>query len=137
MKTIEQIKAYKSYAIDGRDVSRLVDFIPESDLQVMGIELKPEHIGKHKPIKLTRKAVLSRLKADLAFSFEKALGKRGISASCMYEVIQMWNWVLEEGLEDFEDYPQYGLPLFKATAEKYGFPNPLGDDTGKERKYYG
>jgi len=29
----------------------------------------------------------------------------------------------------------YGLPLFKATAIKYGFPNPIGDDSGSERKY--
>ena len=29
----------------------------------------------------------------------------------------------------------YGLPLFKATAEKYGFDNPIGDDTGRENYY--
>jgi hypothetical protein len=29
----------------------------------------------------------------------------------------------------------YGLPLFKATALKYGFNNPIGDDLGSEDKY--
>jgi len=71
----------------------------------------------------------------LKFAFEKALDQRGISASLMYDVISMWNWILEEGLENFEEYPQYGLPLFKATALKYGFENPIGEDNGYEYKY--
>lgn len=53
----------------------------------------------------------------------------------MYEVVQMWNCILEEGLEDFDSYAMYGLPLFKATAVKYGFDNPIGDDTGAEDHY--
>jgi hypothetical protein len=40
-------------------------------------------------------------------------------------------------LEDWPDrnYAQYGLPLFKATALKYDFENPIGDDLGNEPKY--
>jgi hypothetical protein len=57
------------------------------------------------------------------------------AAGMMYEVVEMWNWILEEGLEDFTDYAQYGLPLFKATAVKYGFDNPIGDDDGDEFQY--
>ena len=55
----------------------------------------------------------------------------------MFEVVKMWNWILEEGLENFSDndYAQYGLPLFKATAIKYGFDNPIGTDSGCEFKY--
>lgn len=50
---------------------------------------------------------------------------------------QMWNYILEEGLEDWDedDYGFYGLPLFKATAVKYGWDNPIGEDSGRERKY--
>lgn len=29
----------------------------------------------------------------------------------------------------------YGLPIFKATAVKYGFENPIGDDSGPEAEY--
>jgi len=36
---------------------------------------------------------------------------------------------------DESEYAQYGLPLFKATAVKYGFSNWIGDDTGSEDKY--
>ena len=34
-----------------------------------------------------------------------------------------------------DDYRFYGLPLFKATAVKYGWDNPIGEDSGRERKY--
>lgn len=33
------------------------------------------------------------------------------------------------------DYRFYGLPLFKATAVKYGWNNPIGEDSGREKKY--
>ncbi len=57
---------------------------------------------------------------------------------CNYRcVVIMWNWILEEGLEDYKEYAQYGLSLFKATAVKYGFNNPIGDDKGNESKYVG
>ncbi len=70
-------------------------------------------------------------------NFEKALNQRGISASLMFECVMMWNYILEEGLEGWgeDDYAFYGLPLFKATAVKYGWDNPIGEDSGRERKY--
>ena len=136
MKTLAQVKEqYKSNTIDGRDLSRLFQFIPESELVDFGMELKPEYVGTHKHIDFTRENVLIQLEKDVEFGFEKALGQRGISAGMMAEVVMMWNWVLEEGLEDFDDYPMYGLPIFKATAVKYGFDNPIGDDTGSETIY--
>lgn len=33
------------------------------------------------------------------------------------------------------DYRFYGLPLFKATAVKYGWNNPIGEDSEREKKY--
>jgi len=139
MKTVEQIAGYKSNCIDGRDLSRLCDFLSEEDLKKMGMSIKEEFVGKHKPIPLTREIVLERLESDVAFGFEKALHRKGISSGMMFAVVQMWNWVLEEGLEDWDDdnYAMYGLPLFKATALKYGFENPIGDDVGNEVPKYG
>ena len=136
MKTLAQVKAlYKSKTLDGRDLHRLMQFIPESELGDFGMELKPEYVGTHKHIEFTRENVLVQLEKDVEFGFEKALDQRGISAGLMAEVVMMWNWVLEEGLEDFDDYPMYGLPIFKATAVKYGFDNPIGEDTGSESIY--
>ena len=126
MKTLQQVKEmYKSQTIDGRDLSRLMQFIPEEELKDFGLELKDEYVGTHKHIEFTKENVLIQLEKDVAFGFEKALNQRGISAGLMSEVVQMWNWILEEGLEDFDDYPMYGLPIFKATAVKYGFENPI------------
>ncbi len=136
MKTLETIKQhYKSETIDGRDLLRLAQFIPENELSDFGLSVKEGNEGKHEHIPLTRENVLKQLKKDVAFGFEKALSQRGISSSLMWDVVSMWNWILEEGLEDFDDYAYYGLPLFKATAVKYGFDNPIGDDYGNERIY--
>jgi len=45
-------------------------------------------------------------------------------------------WAEElKGLENFDDYAMYGLLIFKATAVKYGFENPIGEDTGSEEIY--
>lgn len=136
MKTLDQvIGEFKSEAVDSRDAARLCRFVPESDLDKIGVTLKPEFVGKHEPLPFTRENILAQLAKDVDFGFEKALDRRGLSASCMYEVVVMWNRILEEGLEDFDTYAHYGLPLFKATAIKYGFPNPIGDDTGSENRY--
>lgn len=135
MKTLEQIKQRGSQSFDGRDFGRLARFIPEDQLADFGITLKEEYIGKHVAEPFTREAVIDQLRNDVEFGFKKALYKRGLSSGLMYEVVSMWNWVLEEGLENFDDYAQYGLPLFKATALKYGFENPIGDDAGNEFKY--
>ena len=140
MRTLEEVyQAYESgqreQCIDGRDLHRLIKFVPEADLSRLGVTLKPEYVGTHTAVEFTRDAVLAQLAGDVAFGFEKAIDQRGISASLMAQVVQLWNWVLDEGLADFDEYPQYGLPIFKATAVKYGFPNPIGDDTGAEFKY--
>jgi len=126
----------KPKCLDCRDVNRLCMFITKKDL-IEKIGLKKEDVKNHESIPFTRENVLKQLKEDLEFAFEKALDRRGISSSFMFEVIKMWNNILEEGLEDWSDdnYAMYGLPLYKATALKYGFENPIGDDTGAEEKY--
>lgn len=137
MKTLEEIvKEYKSQTLDGRDLSRLAQFVPFDMLSELGIEPIEEYNTPEKWNELvkpfTRENVLKQLKEDVSFGFEKALNRRGISSSFMYECVRMWNIILEEGLEDFDSYAQYGLPLFRETAVKYGFDNPIGDMYGDE-----
>lgn len=135
MKTLQFIKDnYKSQTLDGRDLSRLINFLPVEHWEHFGFKLV-EGAEPPTPKEWTKENILAELKGDVAFGFEKALNQRGISAGLMYEVVSMWNWILEEGLEDFDEYAQYGLPLFKATAEKYNFPNPIGEHTGSENEY--
>lgn len=139
MKTIEEtLNNYEFKSFDGRDLVRLADFMTVEQLAQKEITFKdPSKLDAHVPLSMTREAVLERLKVDLEFAFNKALDKRGLSATCMFYVIMMWNWILQEGLEDFSEdtYAQYGLPLLKATAVKYGFTNPIGDDIGNENWY--
>jgi hypothetical protein len=140
MKTLEQVVTLKKEAtLDFRDINRLIQFLDIEQIIALassvGFFVNIENLKEHVQIPFTRENVLLQLDKDVAFGFEKALNRRGISSSLMYEVVQMWNWILEEGLESFTDYAQYGLPLFKATAEKYGFQNPIGSDYGDEDKY--
>lgn len=139
MKTIQQIldnwKDYKGF-LDDRFGKRFSSFLTEEQANAIGWRAK-EGCEWPAPKEWTRENILEQLKDDVAFGFEKALDQRGISSSLMFEVVLKWNKVLEDGLEDWDEdnYAQYGLPLFKATAEKYGFPNPIGDDSGREVKY--
>jgi hypothetical protein len=138
MKTKQQILdavkgGKESQCMDGRDFSRLADFYEKSDWGLFGFD--PETEGDFKREELTESNVLVKLESDLDFAFEKALGRRCISSSFMYEVIKMWMWVLDDELQDFDSYAMYGLPLYKAVALKYGFPNQIGDDDGWEDKY--
>lgn len=133
---IKEVKGgRKSGSLDGRDYSRLIDFFDGEQFPIFGFELKTgaEHVGKE----FTEENVLEQVKKDIAFGFEKALDQRGLSAGAMYAVAQMWMWVLEDDLQHHDSYAMYGLPLFKAVAEKYGFENPIGGDSGAEQKYNG
>lgn len=122
MKTLEQVKEmYKSNTIDGRDLGRLAEFIPEEELKDFGLELKEEYVGTHKHIAFNRENILLQLQADVEFGAEKAYYERGISCWIMYEVVRMWNWILEEGLEDLECDNSYAMPYFIKTANKYEF----------------
>lgn len=139
MKTIEEIvENYSKYElpIDDRFGRRFAQFLTQEQGKKIGFVPKEGHEWPA-PKEWTRENILAQLKDDVAFGFEKALNQRGISSGLMFAVVLKWNMILEEGLEDYDenDYAQYGLPLFKATAVKYGFDNPIGEDSGREFKY--
>ena len=134
-QVLEAVRGGRESVLDGRDYRRLCAFFPADQYPIFGFEL---NAGTEPPLiaSWTEEAILARLGDDLAFGFEKALDQRGISASLMVEVVRMWLWILEVDVEfRMADYAQYGLPIFKAVAVKYGFPNPIGDDNGDEPKY--
>lgn len=137
MKTKEQILAKAkegSDCLDGRDFGRLIEYFPVEQWSIFGFSLK-EGAKPHVVKEWTKENILAQLEADVAFGFEKALNRRGISSSLMNSVVKMWLWVLDDPLCDDEEYAQYGLPLFKKIAVKYGFPNEIGEDYGNEYKY--
>lgn len=143
MITLEEIlNDYSNYQtrLQDRLGSRLCQFLTEEQAAKIGFGIDYEKYPNEKwkePIPFTRENVLEQLKQDVAFGFKKALDKRGLSAGMMFEVVLAWNKILQEGLEDWDEnnYAMYGLPLFKATAVKYGWDNPIGDDSGSEEYY--
>lgn len=140
MKTIEEIlNNYKEWEtfLDDRFGVRLCQFLTEEQMNSIGFSVNDEYKGKHIVKEWTRENILEQLKSDVEFGFEKALDQRGISSGLMFDVVRKWNKVLEEGLEDWDEehYAMYGLPLFKATAVKYGWDNPIGDNDGDESEY--
>lgn len=139
MKTLNEIlDNYKDYAVafDDRFGARLEKFLTKEQLEKIGFKYDGDE-PYPEPKEWTRENILEQLKSDVEFGFEKALDQRGISASLMFYVVLRWNQVLEEGLENYpeENCAMYGLPLFKATAVKYGWENPIGDDNGDEEFY--
>lgn len=119
--------------------SRLAQFCSKEELRKLNIFVE-ESLNEFDDSKVkdwTEENIINQLKRDVAFGFEKALDKRGISASLMFEVVFNWNKILENPLKNWnpDNYAMYGLPLFKATALLYGFENPIGEDTGTEDYY--
>lgn len=135
---IENYEKYRTFLQD-RLGARLCDFLTLEQAQKIGFDIKE---GKEwpSPKPWNKESILKQLREDVEFGFEKAINQRGISSSLMFEVVRGWNEILEDGLENWpeDNYAQYGLPLFIATAKKYNFPIPeeiTPGDTGKEFKY--
>ena len=125
MKTIQEIlDNYKEYEVflEDRFGSRLSNFLTIEQMNSIGFKLKEG--ATHTVKEYTRENILEQLKEDVLFGWEKACDERGISSGLMFEVVKSWNKVLEEGLEKFSKYDPYGKPLFRATAEKYGWELP-------------
>lgn len=139
MKTKQQIidafkSGRKSTCLDGRDYSRLVDFFDTDEWPVFGFVYEPH--GPPPAMKeWTKKAVIEEMRKDVEFAFEKALSKRGMLASLMNSVVRVWLWVLDDDSHKDAGYENYGLPLLKSVANKYGFPNPIGDKRGDECEF--
>lgn len=138
MMTLEQAidLAKNNDDFDSRFGARLCQFLTADQVEELGFEFSSDDArNSHVAKEWGRDAIIEQLEKDVAFGFEKALDQRGISAGLMASVVQCWNTVLQEGLEGFDEYPMYGLPIFRATAVRYGFDNPIGDDLGDEEKY--
>ena len=130
MKTIDWvIEHYESLetSVDDRFARWLLIFLTIAQmLQLANGKFKianDENAKEHDTeiIEWSRENILDQLKRDVEFGWEKACDERGISSGLMHEVVCAWNKILEEGLEEFDDYNPYGKPTFQATAKKYGW----------------
>lgn len=77
MKTLDEIvNNYEEWSVFLDD--RLAQFLTQEQLEKIGFKWNSDE-----PKEWTRENILSQLKEDVEFGFEKALDKRGISASLM------------------------------------------------------
>ena len=130
MKTLEHIKTMMDNDIINKWELRY--FIPKNELIDFGLE---KYADDYEPVEYNRENLLFMLKKHVSNAFDTALAQRGMSADYNYCIVRFYNWLLEEGLENFDQYAMYGLPLLKATALKYGWDNPIGEHTGAEDWY--
>jgi hypothetical protein len=70
--------------------------------------------------------ILNSLRFDLIESFRDSIRLYSLASSINYWVVRFWLFVLKDDAFDNLNYTDYGLPFFKAVAEKYGFPVPEG-----------
>jgi hypothetical protein len=138
MKTIQEIASADEYSGEKNQyLYKLLPFLTGRDYRLLNLKC-PEDLERflkersRPPIPFTKENVLVYLREDVGYGFDKALRKSGVGAAYAFEIVSMWNWVLQEGLEGFDSYKNYGLPLFKATANKYGFMDHINGFTGSE-----
>ena len=114
-------------AIDGRDKARFSFFVPFDRFdEFKDAGVSPEgSVTKEDWEKLffkkwTEKNVLKQLESDARFGLEKAIDNRGLSAECMFDVVNMWCFLLENGLEQ-HSYTNYGKSFFEDVLNHYGW----------------
>ena len=125
MRKIKEIlENYGDYEVflDDRFGVRFCQFLTVEEMSNIGFVYDdPKKANAHEPKEWTEENILTQLKEDVEFGWEKACDERGISSSLMYEVVKKWCKVLENEFAEFDDYAPYGKPLFKVVAKKYGW----------------
>lgn len=147
MRTIDQVlemakKGRLAEAPDRRDYRRLTMYAPLERWEDLGFKAPdPSKVPPRK--EWTEANVLADFQVDVAFGFARALDARSNTKAAwtargMWCCVRMWLFILQDPLWNCDreaDFDFYGLPLFKAVAVKFGWPNPIGEDTGREAKY--
>jgi hypothetical protein len=104
--------------LDNRDLVRLFEFLPLGEAKTLFPNLVREDLDEetwNKDLKEWNQVnVLEAFHRDLDFAFDKCYGQRGISASLMSEVVQMWCYAM--GFDHVLDIPynNYGEGILDA-----------------------
>lgn len=119
--------------IDKRFTKRFLDYIPVEKWNEYGFTYAGESPLLVK--EWTEENILNQLKEDVAFGIEKAKHHRGISASLMFDVVNSWCKILENGLDSIRyENCWYGDKLFIAVDKMYDFG--LVDETTFSKEFY-
>ncbi len=145
MKSLENLlEQVKDGKIHKEIMKYFVMFVPTSVCEeinycVQAYDENGEDVRVVKP--WTEANVIEQMKEMTRIGFEFGLTHRGTSAAWMRQALCIYIYLIEDPdltkkLARDQMFVVYGLPLYKAIAVKYGFPNPIGDDEGNEEHYF-
>lgn len=124
MKSLDYVKKHfsefeKDEWLDRRFTKRFLDFIPVEEWA----QYRFSYTGDEPfiPTEWTEKNILSQLKRDTQFGYEKAVDEKGISSELMAMVVNAWCKVLENGLDLNGNDGYYHIKQFTVVAEHYGW----------------
>lgn len=125
----EAIDAINNYRVhNASDVAwRLYEFIPvDMHEAITAPSLQFKHSWPYK-IEWVRSEILKKLEKIVSVTgIEESVKLLSMCSSFNYWTARFWLWVLNDDEFVNDVYTDYGLPFFKAVAEKYGFPVPEG-----------
>lgn len=107
-------------AFEHRDVHRFAQWIPAARLDAVGLWLNEAVTPEQWDADLkpwTAETFAAQLTADVTFGMKKARNQRGISAKCMYNVVEGWLRVLAIRSRFPVFYQDYGIDLFREVAQ--------------------
>lgn len=127
---VARIEEIKKDDFFGFETSDLIDFL---DFEHAKQYLKPEATAKEWDAR-EHKTAEESIKSYMAFAWEKANDKRGISASRSVSHMRSWAWLAgNQELTDFINeeghYAPYGKPILAKICEVYNLPNQDNGDT--------
>lgn len=105
--------------IDRRFTKRFIDFLPTSEWEKFGFRYTGE--DEYIPKEWTEENVITQLKEDVQFGYEKAINERGISSELMAMVVNAWCKILQNGLNLNGNDGWYHKKQFTTVAEHYGW----------------
>ena len=110
---------------DRRFTRRFIDFLPTSEWEKYGFRYTGEE--EYVPKEWTQENILSQLKIDVEFGYEKCVDERGISAELMAYVVNAWCKVLQNGLNLNGNDGYYHRKQFTTVAKHYGWELTYGE----------
>lgn len=130
MKSLEYVKThideFEQYKwIDPRFIKRFLDFLPVSEWEQYGFRFAGEG-DPPVPKDWTEENILSQLRRDVDFGWEKCVDERGISSELMSAVVNAWCKVLENGLDLNGNDGYYHRDQFINVAKHYGWKLEYG-----------
>lgn len=118
---VERIRELRESDVFGFTISELVAYLPFERAREF---LEKGATGEDWPnFPTDRDSVVKQMRDYMAFAWEKANNRRGISAWRSLAHMQAWLWMIgeESAAEALSDYDHYGKPQLRAICDHFGW----------------